>query len=468
MLASAAIWSIAKLVAEACIFIFFVLVSRAYGPEGLGRYSLATAVGSLILILAQGGTYTLSLKEIPRKGASVRQYVEQLLGLRILLALLASCVLLIGAAWPVLSSGDRILWILIGAFQIVSALIIGSTAVLVAMGRVLQAGALEILQKMLIALGGGALVLWGATLEISALALPILSAVVFVIGIKLERNVSGARHIRFEREFSRKQFVLARPYLVVDFLDQVARRADIILIGMLLGTLATGQFNAAYRIRFLIGLIMAQVRDALLPAISRSAVESPEQMRQKFHNVMGAILLIAIPAFAGLFILANEIIDSIFGAAYEQSAILLVVLAGSIPPLCVRQVASVFLQALGKESYWSRTSRIVALFAVASAALGIWLFGTVGAAAAIVLTEFLAAALFLAPLVKLFGWRPSVERLAVGFVGSVLMGAFLYQVPTFAMPVKVLTGAMVYGLFMFTIPGIRRVEFAALREAFRK
>jgi O-antigen/teichoic acid export membrane protein len=468
MLAAAGIMSVAKLASEACIFVFFVLISRAYGPEGLGRYSLATAVGSLLFLSALGGTHTLNLKEVPRHGAGMAGYLERMLGLRLLLALLASIALAVSAAWPWLSAGDRQLWWLVGSFQVLSALVVGSSAVLLALGRTLQAGLPEVMQKLLIALGGGALVMWGMALEATAVALPVASVIVAVIAIRMERRASGARAMRFDPVFIREKARSARPYLVVELLDQVARRTDIVLIGILLGAAATGEFNAAYRIRFLLGLLMSQVRNAMLPAISRSAFDSPEQLPRRFHNTVGAIFLLAVPAGAGLAVLSGEVIQTIYSVGYEDSALLLAVLAASIPPLFLRQVGSVFLQAMGREAYWGRSSRIVAVFAIASGALGIWLFGTLGAAVAILLSECLSVVLFVSPLVRNFGWRPSLDRLLISLAGALAMALVLIVLPPVALVLEVAVGAAVYTLVVLAFPDVRRLEVTAVQEALRR
>lgn len=468
MLASAGIMSAAKLASEACIFVFFVLISRAYGPEGLGRYSLATAVGSLLFLSSLGGTHTLNLKEVPRHGAGVAGYLERMLGLRLVLALFATVLLAASAAWPWLSAGDRRLWLLVGSFQILSALVVGSAAILLALGRTLQAGTPELMQKLLIALGGAALVLWGMALEVTAIVLPVASALVALIAIRMERRASGAKSLRFDPGFLREKARSARPYLAVELLDQVARRTDIVLIGILLGTAATGEFNAAYRIRVMLGLLMSQVRNAMLPAISRSAFERPEQLQRRFHNTVGAVFLLSVPAGVGLAVLSREVIQAIFSRGYEHSALILAVLAISIPPLFLRQVGSVFLQAMGREAYWGRSSRIVAVFAVASGALGIWLFGTLGAAVAIVLAECLSVALFLSPLVREFGWRPSLGRLLISLTAALAMAAVLTALPPLALVLEVAVGVTVYGLVTLAFPDVRRLEVTAMREALRR
>ncbi len=80
------------------------------------------------------------------------------------------------------------------------------------------------------------------------------------------------------------------------------------------GTGAVSWLNYAFRVLYLpIGLVGVSIATAALPAISLHAVDkNPDALRRTFSSAMRTMLMLSVPASAGLMVLAAPIVDVLF------------------------------------------------------------------------------------------------------------------------------------------------------------
>src|SRR4029079_3687325 len=68
----------------------FILIARALGHQALGQFGLAVAVTSYVLLFVTQGFDQIAIRQVSREHADLSGYVEQVLGLRLLLAAAAA------------------------------------------------------------------------------------------------------------------------------------------------------------------------------------------------------------------------------------------------------------------------------------------------------------------------------------------------------------------------------------------
>ena len=61
--------ALGKVLGDACTFVFFVVVSREFGREGIGLYSFAIAFTAFFAAFAEFGLYQLTVREVSRRRA---------------------------------------------------------------------------------------------------------------------------------------------------------------------------------------------------------------------------------------------------------------------------------------------------------------------------------------------------------------------------------------------------------------
>ena len=86
--------SVGQLSAKILGIIFVALLARSIGAEGLGIYSYAISLIAIFLILPSFGFDMLMVRELARTKEQIADFIENVLSIKIILALFASIVLI--------------------------------------------------------------------------------------------------------------------------------------------------------------------------------------------------------------------------------------------------------------------------------------------------------------------------------------------------------------------------------------
>ncbi|MBB5226588.1 flippase [Treponema ruminis] len=117
-------------------------------------------------------------------------------------------------------------------------------------------------------------------------------------------------------------------YLFVMILSQtIFNTADVTMLGLMKDDYAVGIYSTAVKINNLISQLIASVLFVLLPKLSNIfANEDYERINSVLRKILGYILLLGIPCYAGATVLSDEIILLIGGSQYIESPLVLKIL----------------------------------------------------------------------------------------------------------------------------------------------
>jgi len=172
--------------------------------------------------------------------------------------------------------------------------------------------------------------------------------------------------------------------------DFTRRRLDRFIVGGTLGTVATGFYTIASELtEMLISELLAPVSRALLPAFA-AIQHDPERLRRVAGRSVGGVVTIALPASAGLAIVAPDIVGVVLGSQWEPAVPLLRILALAVLMMSLSHTLGTLLTATGRVAViawgtWGQVLIFVLLWAM--------LFRDSGLAG-VAWSRFLAGALF--------------------------------------------------------------------------
>lgn len=117
-------------------------------------------------------------------------------------------------------------------------------------------------------------------------------------------------------------------YLFVMILSQtIFNTADVTMLGLMKDDYAVGIYSTAVKINNLISQLIASVLFVLLPKLSNIfANDDYERINSVLRKILGYILLLGIPCYAGASVLSDEIILLIGGSQYVESPLVLRIL----------------------------------------------------------------------------------------------------------------------------------------------
>jgi len=386
-----------------------------------------------------------------------------IVALRMLFTLLAFVsVLALGAVVDVAPEALRIVevvcaWFLLRGFAE------GLAATFVARDAAHVAGLLEVIFRGAGALAAIAVVLAGGDL-IAALALQIgvAAAQLLFTAVCLLRRLGGlgvsfavAPLIGTARQ--------AGPYALSRVVSQLTQRLAVPVIGALLSASAAGLYHAADRFVYVLSWIPHFAGIALLPTAVRRHAESDVGAGPLYQRALGGIVVAVVPASVGLFLVAPQAVELIFGDAFAAAVPVLRLLALLVFAHGLSRVMAIFLLAIDRVAARSRYEAWGMLANAALLLVLVPLLGVIGAALASLLTETLLIGLFARELAPVVGPPRCGRRLASAAMASAVFAGVLVAVGPLSLPASVALAVPLYAAGLALFPEIRRDAGQALR-----
>ena len=163
---------------------------------------------------------------------------------------------------------------------------------------------------------------------------------------------------------------------------------DRLLIGRLLGTWSLGLYNVAYNLAAVPNSVLL---GALQPAFLAAGAQMQSQhgrLAQAYGQMLAALLVLALPAFVALALLAPDLMLLLYGARWQAAAPVLAWLLAFMPALAIWGIATPVLWNSGKPHHeWLLQLPLIGL-----GALGLWLAAPLGITAAAIAVGLLSLA----------------------------------------------------------------------------
>ncbi len=454
--------TIGKILGDFFLFIMFVVISRAFGQEGLGQYSFAIALTGFFMVLADFGLEYLSIKELSRHSDAVGAYYGGIFLLRLLLSLIATLLLLLLVAFLPLSNDAKIIIILVGVYQFAYKLMDGFAAIFMAREEMHTAALLTSSLRIVAALLAVVVILAGGSLIIALAMLPLVGVVQVFVGYGFVHRYHGPLQLSFSWSYLNDTLRRSLPFAITEFLRQISTRTDVVLLGFMAGAAAAGIYNGAYRIIFLLQFLPFFGAMSLFPLASKLYVQARDESIALYHKSLNASVLLGIPASFGLWLIAPQLILLIFGTEFVESIDVLRWLAWMVFLFCLKFIMQIFLMACDHQNEMMRRQWIAAVVGVILMAVLIFLHGPEGAAIAVLCAEVLLVLLYAHALVPLLGWPQIGIRLLISSVAAAGFGLPLLVVPSISLVLFIPLAAVIYTGALLLFREIRTNEFQTI------
>lgn len=167
--------------------------------------------------------------------------------------------------------------------------------------------------------------------------------------------------LRWPEGLFRPMLEYGREIVAINVIAAVVHHADYVVVGRMLGMEALGYYQLAYKIPEMVVLLgLWQVSAVMFPAFSQ--LDEPAEMATAFVEAMRYISLLALPAAAGLFFLAEPIVLTLLGGQWAPSVPIVQALAVYVAARSLGAHAGDVMKAAGRP-------RLLAVIGVAKAAV---------------------------------------------------------------------------------------------------
>ncbi|SKB48767.1 Membrane protein involved in the export of O-antigen and teichoic acid [Parapedobacter luteus] len=367
--------------------IVFPYVSRVLGPKGMGSIGFVESFTQYFILLAALGIPIYGVREIAKVRSNERDrsaIFSELLCIHLLSTLVISLIFIgLFLFTPQLSEYRTLFWVglgvLVGQVFLIEWLFQGLEAFKYITWRSLLIRTMSIVlifllvkdeSDTLVYYGISLLTVWGN------LCMNVLYAQRYVSlrfkGLKLSRHMKPLVN-----------------FYAFGIVVSVYTLLDTAILGLFKGDLDVGYYTTAVKLNKLVITVLTALTLVTIPALSQAYHQSDMQrVIGLLHKSFGYIVLIGVPAWAGITIYAEEFITLFAGEQYLPAILSLQIMA---PTIFVVGLSNVFgmqiLNPSNHERFFLRAALIGMLVSVTTNLLLIPLFGHFGTAATTLLTE---------------------------------------------------------------------------------
>lgn len=421
----------AQLITWTMTLLWTLVVPRALGPSGLGTIMAAWSITGILGVVLGLGTRNYLVRETVVRPDSAPGLIGTALVLRVVL----SPLLIVGA----IVYGELVGWD--HDAQVVLYLATAAT-IFVQIAEPMQAGFQatermeylaysDIISKSGQGLVGIVIVLLGfGTIGVTA-CWAVMTGVVVVLDLYWLRGL-----VRIDLRTNLQRMVsLARaslPYWAFGVFFMLYLWIDFVMLSLLTSDEVVGWYAVPTRLFQTLMFLPVAVATAWLPHFVRGFEEGDGKLKEAARQPIELVLLLSLPIAALTAVMADPVINLLYGEAYAHSVPVMAILGLCIPAMYMNIMLSQVLIAMNRQASWTWvmavTTVINPLFNLALIPLTQHAYdnGAIGAAISLLLTEIVVVAAGIWLIGRRVFDAGSVRRTALGLVAATAAGAAAY------------------------------------------
>jgi len=467
--ANTSFFMIALIIQKVLSFVYFTLLARSLGAEGIGQYFFAISFASMFSVLIDLGLSPLLIREVAKEKEESIKWFQQIFTLKLIFALITAVVIIFLDLILFYSDPVRNLVFLSTAIIVIDSF----TLVFYAFIRGRQNLKFEswgtIIFQVIVMIFG--LTLLKISNQVFLFLIVLLTASLFNMiysAFILRNKFNISFKIYFSKELAKKIMMIALPFALAAIFAKIYAYMDTFLIKVFLGDQEVGFYSVAYKITFSLQFIPLAFVAALYPAFSHYFKNDVEQLKKTFAKAFNYLAFIALPLSLGIIAIANELIHKMYTEDFD-SAWPLKVLIASIPFLFINFSLSSFLNATDRQEINTRNLGIIMALNIIMNLIFIPKYGVWGASLASSLSTLLLFSLNLYEVRKVTAMP---IRFFKPLLGSLLSAVIMYVAVIYTKDIvgwlySILVGIAVYTIFMFVTKTINKQDLLFIKKSFR-
>ncbi|MCM8800414.1 MAG: flippase [Candidatus Omnitrophica bacterium] len=402
-------------------FLLTVYLARNLETVDFGRLSFAISFVGLFLLFADLGIITLSIREVARNREGADVYIGNAVILKGLLSVFTFTIIIFALKLiRVPYETGLIVYLLAGylLFENMGGLF---KAVFQAYQKMIYVVLSDITEKAFLFLL--CFILISKKYGITGIGLAYLfSGVLIFLANMLIVNLRFFRpnykiNLFLWKNILKESSILA----IVALLSMVYFNIDIVMLGKMKGEEIAGRYSVSYHLFYTLAVLSGAFLSAVFPLLSRLSKESFTLLKKIYEKSFKVIIAMGIPLSLGCFLLADRIINLIFGPHYQQSAIVFKIFSPIIIFSFLNSFIGYFLTSVARQLLIAKMLTFTVITNVLLNLMLIPKYSYIGAASATVVSEILFSIIFYMVIEKEFKYLP-LAMILKSIFSAILMG----------------------------------------------
>lgn len=322
-----------RLAADLTAFIFFVLLSRRFGPEGVGDYAFGLAIAMVGRTLVSLGVDNFGIREVAtRSSEEAIGVIGRIMGAQCWLVALyvtgfAAFLVFVGASPSAIVVASLLTVYHLSAGFVRSLFLPAFAAQRMAGPALLDSGS-----RVLAIIGGIGVMLLGGDLLAKVLAgFPICG--VLLVGLALWRAHRDLGGLRVDL-YPESVFAIVRqawPFAAGQVVFRLHSRADVLMLSLIAGSAATGIYAAGLKFVGVIMTLVGLFSLALYPTLTHLAQHDKEGFGMAVTTLMKGGLVGCVILGWGIFVFVPDLVPFFFGTEFRETEWIIKLFALLVP-----------------------------------------------------------------------------------------------------------------------------------------
>ncbi|MFH0819219.1 MAG: flippase [Patescibacteria group bacterium] len=479
--------TIASIFQKALSFIYFAFLAKILGTDALGQYQAVLSFTGIFIVFMDFGLGPVLTREAAKEEENLPNLFSKILGLKIVLIIstivgLVTVANLLHYFKPENYTNEDLFLIYIGTFVILLDTLIFTFFCVFRALKNLQYEAINVLiyQGIIFCVG-----LYGLIYTQSVFFLLVVlflgssfSFVYFLILIKKKTNIiiKGAyNYIDFK-----KIFIIAAPFAVAGIFVRLNGTVDMLMLKYILkdGNHYAGLYALAFKLTLALTVLSGAFASSYFPSISYYIKRDISKVKTIFENGISYMMLLSLPIMAGVLVLADKIILTVWSESFTESITPLRIYIVALLFIFLNYPVGNFLNAANKQVLNTINTGIALIINITLNYFLIRYYNIVGACISALSSSTVLVCLGLPWVYKMikFDYRYLIKRFLSIFTASLIMGVSVYGLRIYLEKYNILssslqlilliiTGILVYGTFLFITRGLTKSEFKSFIQA---
>ena len=340
-----------QLAGDVASFLFFILLSRRFGPEGVGIYAFAVAVASIGRTVAGLGVDDYGVRELATRGSeSAESVVGRILGTQCWLAAIytGGCALfLVGTG---VTARKVVVVGLLAAYHL-GAGIVRSLFLPAFAGRRMAGPALLDSGSRILAIGIGiGVMLWGGDTLVGVLVgFPISGALLVTGAVWLSLQDLDRLQVQFNLDSVVSTTRQAWPFAAAGIVFKLHGRADVVMLSLIAGSAATGIYAAGLKFVEVSIVVVALFSFALYPRLTKLAESDEAGFGVAVTTIVKGGFVACVILGWGIFVIVPDLIPLFFGSQFQETEFVIKLFALWVPVKGVKILGDRLMLSAGEQ-----------------------------------------------------------------------------------------------------------------------
>ena len=445
--------------------IVVIFIARYLGDIGYGKYSFAVAFTALFSVLSDLGLSTLTIRDVARDKSQAGRYLGQVSALKVILAI--ATLLLIVIVINVLDYPweTTVAVYIIGASVIIDSFTRLFFSITSAFEKMEYEAAIIVLRTII--LFSLVLLVIHFNYGLISIVFSYLVGSIFSFVLSIFVILKKFAKPKFEKDFDfwKKTTKEALPFALTVVFGMVFFRVDTVMLSVMKGDAVTGWYYAACNIISALAVIPVVYGLAIFPVLSKYHGSARSSFSKVGTLSFKFLLMVGLPISVGVTLLAEKIIQLVYGSAYINSSYALQIMVWVFFINCIAIVPFHALNSANKQHLVMISHGIAAGLNVPLNLLLIPKYSLIGAASASVTAFVVCFSLY-----YYFSNRYALRiRLVNGdfvkiMAAGLVMGLFVFYYSSSNLFLVIASSAVIYLALLIMTKALSKEDLMLFRE----